>query len=199
MSGAAGRADRKPRAAEQRRRDNVILIGLRGSGKSSVAELLAKRLGWVHVDTDELVEQQAGCSIREIFERHGEVHFRTLETQALEQVARGQRQVISVGGGAILAEHNRRLLRGAGVCIWLTAPPEELHRRLLADARTASLRPPLTDLPGLEEMRQSLQTREPWYAATADHAVDTSGRTIAEVAAAVVELVSLQPGPWKGT
>ncbi|HUU96086.1 MAG TPA: shikimate kinase [Phycisphaerae bacterium] len=198
MSGVRGPGD-TPAAADRPGRDNLILIGLRGSGKSAVARLLAERLGWNAVDADELIERQSGHTIREIFERDGEAGFRTLETQVLERVVRGKRQVISVGGGAILSQHNRQLLRQAGVCIWLTAPPEVLHRRLQADTRTASLRPPLTDMPGLEEIRQVLQTREPLYAATAEHVVDTTDRTVAQVADAVVALVSSLAGPAKGT
>jgi shikimate kinase len=188
-----------PGATDQPSRGNLVLIGLRGSGKSAVAEVLAQRLGWNAVDTDELVEQQSGRTIREIFEADGEAGFRALETRVLERVVRGKRQVISVGGGAILSEHNRRLLRQAGLCVWLTAPPEVLHRRLQADTRTASLRPPLTNMPGLEETRQVLQTREPLYAATAEHVVDTTDRTVTQVADAVVALVSSSPRPAKGT
>jgi shikimate kinase len=199
VSGAREPAGDPPPAADRPGRDNLILIGLRGSGKSAVARLLAERLGWSTFDTDELIERQSGRTIREIFETDGEAGFRTLETQVLERVVRGRRQVLSVGGGAILSQHNQRLLRQAGVCIWLTAPPEVLHRRLQADTRTASLRPPLTNMPGLEEIRQVLQTREPLYAATAEHVVDTTDRTVAQVADAVVALMSSSLGPAKGT
>ena len=199
MSGESEPASDPPAASDRPARDNLILIGLRGSGKSAAAVLLAERLGWNTVDTDELIGRQDGRSIRQIFETDGEAGFRALETQVLERAVRGRRQVLSVGGGAILSEHNRRLLRQASTCIWLTAPPEVLHRRLQTDTRTASSRPPLTDLPGLEEIRQLLQTREPLYAATADHVVDTAQRSIAQVVDAVVALVSSSPGPPKGT
>ena len=199
MNGVREPAGDPPAAADRPGRDNLILIGLRGSGKSAVARLLAERLGWSTFDADELIERQSGRTIREIFETDGEAGFRTLETQVLERVVRGKRQVLSVGGGAILSEHNRRLLRQAGTCIWLTAPPEVLHRRLQVDAGTASSRPPLTGMSGLEEIRQVLQTREPLYAATAEHVVDTTERTVAQVADAVVALVSSSAGPAKGT
>ena len=199
MNGGREPAGDAAPAADRPGQHNLILIGLRGSGKSAVARLVAERLGWNAVDADELIERQSGRTIREIFETDGEAGFRTLETRVLERVMRGKRQVISVGGGAILSEHNQRLLWQAGICIWLTAPPEVLHRRLQADTRTASLRPPLTNMPGLEEIRQVLQTREPLYAATAEHVVDTTERTVAQVADAVVALVSSSAGPAKGT
>lgn len=169
---------------------NVIFIGLRGSGKSAVARRLAELLGFEAVDTDDLIEQRAGHTIREIFETDGETAFRNLETETLDALTRRSGQVISVGGGAILTEHNRQLLRQAGTCIWLTATPEELHRRVQTDARTATQRPALTELSGLEEIRQLAQTREPLYRATAHHVVDTTGRNLDEVTKAVARRLS---------
>lgn len=169
---------------------NVVLIGLRGCGKSSVGRDVAGRLGWTFVDTDEHVERSAERSIREIFERHGEPHFRRLEAQAVERAARGREQVIAVGGGAILSEHNRQILRHGGVCVWLTAPPEELQRRLLADPRTPGLRPALTSQPPLEELQHLLRARQALYAATAHHTIDTVGQSVAEVAERILQLLA---------
>ena len=169
---------------------NVVLIGYRGCGKTSVGRSLATRLGWTFVDTDDLIEAAAGCSIREIFEREGEAGFRVRETTAVQEVARGTQQVISVGGGAILSADNRTMLRGAGVCVWLTAPPEELHRRLQADPRSGSTRPALTSKSELEEIRHLLQRRAPLYAELAEHVVDTAGRSLEQVVAAVFAFLS---------
>jgi shikimate kinase len=169
---------------------NVVLIGLRGCGKTSAGRIVAERLNWTFVDTDEHIERTAERSIREIFEGHGEPHFRHLETQAVERVARGRRQVIAVGGGAVLSEHNRQILRAGGVCVWLTAPPEELQRRLLADPRTPGLRPALTSQPPLEELHHLLRSRQALYAATAHHTIDTLGRSVAEVAERILQLLA---------
>ena len=171
---------------------NLVLIGYRGCGKSSVGRIIARRIGWDFLDTDELLERREGRTIAAIFSADGEPTFRELERRAVEQSLRGMHQVISVGGGAVLSQTNRDKLRPAGVCVWLTAPPEELHRRLQADPYTTTRRPALTASPGLEEVRRVLAERRPFYEAVADHVVDTAGQSAAEVARKVVALVSAE-------
>ncbi|MBU0640790.1 MAG: shikimate kinase [Planctomycetes bacterium] len=165
-------------------------MGPRGCGKTHVGRAVAARVGWKFRDTDDLIEQAAGCSVREIFARAGEEAFRRRETQAIERVTRARQQVISVGGGAVLAERNRFLLSKAGWCVWLTAPAEELHRRLQADPRTPALRPALTAAGGLAEIRRLLRMRNPLYAALADQTVDTAGQSVEQVVEAVVALLA---------
>jgi shikimate kinase len=179
-------------------RGNLILIGMRGSGKSTVGRLLAERMGWPFVDTDELVERQVGGSVRDIFERAGETAFRAHETAALRAVLARRGQVVSAGGGAVLAEVNRELLRSAGFCVWLRCAPAELVDRLSRpdrgwDGATAP-RPRLTSLPPDEEVRQLLLAREPLYEALADGVVDTTHLT----PATVVERVLALPGGLAG-
>ena len=171
---------------------NLVLIGYRGCGKSSVGRIIARQIGWDFLDTDELIERQAGRTIAAIFSADGETTFRKLERRAVEQSLRGMQQVISVGGGAVLSQGNRDKLRLAGVCVWLTAPPEELHRRLQADPHSATRRPALTASPGLEEVRRVLAERRSFYEAVADHVVDTVGQPTTDVARKVVELVSAE-------
>lgn len=165
---------------------NVILVGYRGSGKTSVGRRLAQRFGWSFVDTDDRVEAAAGMSISAIFAQRGESAFRQLESEALAAAARERRQVISVGGGAVISEANRGVLRSAGVCIWLNASPEELHRRMQADPHSAATRPPLTGLGSLDEARHLLDRRRPMYAAVADHVVDTTAKSIEQVVETVM-------------
>ena len=165
---------------------NLILIGYRGCGKTSVGRRLAARLGWSLVDTDERIEAAAGCSIREIFASQGEPAFRQLEAGIIAEVTRGKHRIISVGGGAVLSEANRAALRAAGPCVWLTAPAEELHQRILTDPGSGATRPTLTDRPGLDEVRHLLAQRQPLYAALADHVVDTVARSVEQVADAVL-------------
>lgn len=108
---------------------NVYLIGFRGSGKTTVGQQLAGRLGLSAIDSDDLIEQAAGASIREIFEREGEAGFRDREQAVVEQLASAAEsapRVVSLGGGAILREANRQQLAASGVCVWLTASPEKL-------------------------------------------------------------------------
>jgi shikimate kinase len=161
---------------------NLVLIGYRGCGKTAVGRVVAQRCGWAFVDTDERIVVAAGRTIRDIFAADGEPAFRQLESAVIAEVCRATHQVISVGGGAILSAQNRIRLRSAGACIWLTAPPAELFRRMQADPHDAATRPALTAAGGLAEVRHLLAQREPLYALLAQHVVDTTGRSVAEVA-----------------
>ncbi len=162
-----------------------MLIGTRGAGKSAVAAVLATRLGWTWVDTDALVERRAGATIREIFERLGESEFRRMEAEIVNEACGGARQVISVGGGAVLGDRNRAALRRAGPRVWLTASAETLAARIAADPQTAQTRPPLTARTGLAEVRHLLAQRGPLYAELASLTIDTTNRSAAEVADAI--------------
>lgn len=169
-------------------RDEIVtLIGYRGCGKTVVGRQLAERLGWSFVDTDQTIEETTGQTIREIFQADGEVAFRRMEAEVLEEALAGRRRVISAGGGAVLARRNRKALRSIGVCVWLTASAEELHRRIAADARSAEQRPKLTDRPDVEEVEAVLQARLPVYEATAERVVGTAGRSVEQVVEAVLE------------
>ncbi|MBK9129351.1 MAG: shikimate kinase [Phycisphaerales bacterium] len=162
-----------------------MLIGARGSGKSTVAAALAARLGWTCVDTDALIEARAGTTIRAIFERLGEAEFRRIEAAIVDEVCGGSGQVISVGGGAVLSDRNRAALRRAGPCVWLTASAETLAARIEADPRTAQTRPPLTARAGIEEVRYLLAQRGPLYAELASLTIDTTNRSAVGVADAI--------------
>jgi shikimate kinase len=170
----------------------ISLIGYRGTGKTSVAVVLARRLGWNWIDADEEIQRRSGQSIAEIFATVGEQGFRDLETLAiLESTSSPDRLVLSCGGGAVLRPENRQALKAAGKVVWLQATPQTILKRLAADPRTAAQRPPLTSQGGLEEVRQLLAIREPLYAETADLAVDTEGKTLAAVAAEIVDGLGL--------
>src|SRR5262245_7017378 len=112
---------------------NVFLIGYRGTGKTTIAPLLAQSLGWQPMDTDQLVMAKAAKSIAEIFRTAGEERFRDLESEILAELARGSNQVVSTGGGIILREPNRQLLRQHGWVVWLQSSPEVILRRLQED------------------------------------------------------------------
>ncbi len=172
------------------RASNLILIGYRGCGKTSIGQLVARQLQRPFVDTDELIVAAAGKSIRDIFAQDGEGAFRALESRVLAQVCAGARQIISVGGGAVLAPENRAILKATGLCIWLTAPADELYRRSMADPRSAQTRPALTAHAGLAEVRHLLGQRAPLYAAVADHVLDTAGRSVGQSAADLLALLA---------
>jgi shikimate kinase len=162
----------------------IFLIGYRGSGKSTVARLLAEKLSWDWLDADEALQQRHGRSIRALFAEGGEAAFRDKETALLGELCRLRQHVIATGGGVILREENRRQLRASGKVIWLTADAPTLWQRLQRDARTTEQRPALT-VGGLAEIEELLRQRAPWYAACADWQVDTAGRSPDEVAAAI--------------
>jgi shikimate kinase len=165
--------------------ENVFLIGLRGAGKTSVARLLAERLGWDWVDADAALEAQCGHSIRCIFADLGEAAFRKKEAQVLEQLCQSRRQVIATGGGVVLRAENRARLRASGLVVWLTADAATLWNRLQGDATTAERRPNLS-AGGLAEVMELLRAREPLYRSCADLTVDTAGLAPDEVTDAIL-------------
>lgn len=167
----------------------VSLIGYRGSGKTSVARQLAAALGWTWVDCDDSIEERAGCSIREIFDRQGEAEFRRLERAAIQDVLGREHCVLATGGGAILNADTRRDLQTAGPVIWLQAGVDQIEQRLSGDPSTTERRPALTQSGGRREIERLLIEREPLYRECASLAIDTDNRTIDAVVQSVLDFV----------
>ncbi len=165
---------------------NVLLIGYRGTGKSAVARHLALALGCDWVDADVELELRAGRSISAMFADAGEAAFRDLESAVLTDLLCRRCTVIALGGGVVLREENRKLLRSAGTVVWLTADPDTIHRRLAEDPASIARRPPLTTAGGLDEIRHLLAVRTPLYQECADWIVDTVDKNPAEVAAEIL-------------
>ncbi|MFT7668829.1 MAG: shikimate kinase [Planctomycetota bacterium] len=157
-------------------REIIALVGLRGSGKTSLGSLLAKELGIAFLDLDDrLVELQpgSGASAGEVFEALGEPAFRDLESHALEAcLAVSQPFVLATGGGVVEGLRNRELLGSSCLCIWLQADPETLCARIGVDSTS---RPSLLGLEPLEEMREISLRREPHYKMLAAIELDTAG------------------------
>ena len=168
----------------------VFLVGYRGTGKTTVARLLASHLGWAWIDADDLLELRAGLSIRRVFEAEGEPGFRRRESAVLEELCGLRRHVVATGGGVVLSEDNRRRLKEAGRVVWLTAEATVIRDRLERDRTTGERRPILT-VGGLAEIEELLRMREPLYRAVADLTVDTTGRTPEEVAAVIHKSLNL--------
>jgi shikimate kinase len=157
----------------------VYLVGMPGSGKSTVGPELARRLGVPFVELDERIEHAAGSSVREIFEREGEARFRELEAAVLVEAASHDPSVVSCGGGVVLEPANRVSLRATGEVVFLSVPLEVLAERV----RPGVDRPLIRSEGDLERL---FRDREPLYREFAAHVVDASG-SVDEVAASIEE------------
>jgi len=166
---------------------NIVLIGYRGAGKSSVGRRLATQQGKLFVDTDAIVQERAGRSIRQIFEDQGERVFREHEARAVQAACMHENAVISVGGGAVMNPDNAARLKSAGRIVWLRATAEVLWQRISGDEASGPQRPRLTPKGGLTEVVHKLAEREPVYESLADHVVNTSRATVEDVVRQIIE------------
>ncbi len=170
----------------------IILIGLPGSGKSTVGRQLARKLSASFMDSDLVIEQRLGCSIRAYFEREGEAAFRDVEEQVLadvlaspaEPAAQEQLRVLATGGGAVLRENNRKLLKAAGRVVYLRSSPEDLYKRLRHDRS----RPLLQTGDPLQKLRDLYTIRDPIYRETAHFEIETGRPSVA----ALVNMIMMQ-------
>jgi shikimate kinase len=177
---------------------NLVLVGLMGSGKSTVGRILADRLHRPFVDTDAEVEAEMGVSIAELFHAVGERRFRMLEAERIRHATTLRGQVIAVGGGAVVDSRNVTHLRGTGDLILLDADPEELARRIAEQEATspdAPERPLLAEANDPAKVLAELRVqRDAAYLAAASHVIDTTDRTPEEVAQAVLDWAVQIPG-----
>jgi shikimate kinase len=164
-------------------RENIVLIGFMGSGKSSVGRRIATRLGWRFVDTDRLVVQKNGVEISGIFKTRGEPFFREEERLALESLKNADHCVISTGGGIVTRTENVALLRELGFVVWLTADEEVIFNRVSRNTK----RPLLRTANPRETISKLLAERNRLYEAAAQFTFDTSGISLAQVADQMVE------------
>jgi len=170
----------------------ITLIGYRGSGKSSVARHLAQSLDISWVDSDDVIEEQAGKSIRQIFADDGEAEFRRLECDVVRELTSRPSLIIAAGGGAILAEENRQQMKSSGPVVWLQARAATLADRIQQDDTTADRRPSLTGQSVTEEVVAVLRQRLPLYQDAATNIVDTEGMTPEQVTAEIVAQLSAE-------
>ena len=163
---------------------NLVLIGYRGTGKSTVGKVLAARLGRRIVSTDREIIRRAGSSIPEIVAAHGWDHFRDLESAVCEDLAGQDDLVIDTGGGAILRQQNVDGFKRNGRLFWLTASVETIAARIGGDSQ----RPSLTGTKShVDEIRDVLTERTPKYQAAADVTIATDGRSVDDLATRILE------------
>jgi shikimate kinase len=158
-----------------------------GGGKSTVGRHLAKHLGVAFVDADQWIEQRVGMPVREFFEREGEDAFRDIEGQAIDELTQRPGTVLATGGGAVLREANRRMLRERTSVVYLRATPDDLLRRLRHDTQRPLLQ--VRD-PG-RALRELYQQREPLYRATAHYVIDTGRPSVATLVNMIVMQLEL--------
>jgi len=153
---------------------NIILIGYRGSGKSTVGRRLADRLKMKFVDTDDLIEERYGAPISAIVKSHGWGHFRKLENNVIEGISKKDHLIIAPGGGAVLNTDNVKALRRNGTLVWLKADRQTLLRRMNQDPGTNTRRPTLTGKGASQELKEIMSLREPIYEQVSEIQIDTS-------------------------
>lgn len=168
----------KKQRKENREKENLILIGFMGCGKTTTGLRLSYRMKMPVEDTDKMIEQKAGKTISEIFATEGEAHFRSLETQLLREIKqRKYFRILSVGGGTPVNPVNRQLLRDCGTVVYLRIQPETVYERL----RTDTTRPLLQCENPLYRIRSLMQERSAAYEECADIIVDVDELTTDEV------------------
>ena len=165
----------------------IFLVGMPGSGKSTVGRQLARRLRLPFFDSDHVIEERLGCSIREYFAQAGEEAFRDLEQQVLSELAQGSDAVIATGGGAVLREANRRCLHESGKVVYLRSTPEDLYRRLRHDTQ----RPLLQVADPLAKLRSLYAERDPLYRATSHFPIETGRPSVATLVNMIVMQLEL--------
>ena len=162
---------------------NVVLIGYRGTGKSTVAKALAARLALAMISTDTEIVRRTGQSIPDIVAKHGWDYFRDLESQTCQELADRDRLVIDTGGGAILRGQNVAALKKNGKLFWLTASVTTIGKRIGGDRERPSLTGRKTFIDEIEEV---LSERTPRYQEAADFVIATDGRSVAQVVDEIV-------------
>ncbi len=169
----------------------IVLVGLPGSGKTTVGKQLARRLQLPFVDSDHEIEQRLGCSIREFFEREGEARFRDIEAEVIDALTRSGPMVLSTGGGAVLRPENRQRLKSRGKVFYLRSTPEDVFRRVRHDRN----RPLLQVADPLQKLRELQAARDPLYREVAHYVIETGRPSVATLVNMIVMQLELNGSP----
>lgn len=164
---------------------NIFLIGFMGSGKSTIARMLARETGKTLIEMDETIEAEAGCTINQLFEEHGEDYFRNLESQLVYRIADEGDTVVSCGGGVVLREENVLNMRKNGKIVYLCATAETIYLRV----RHSTNRPLLNGNMNIEYIGNLMEKRLPAYEKAADIVIDVNGKEKGEIVAEILKVV----------
>lgn len=162
---------------------NIVLIGLMGSGKSTIGKLIAEKLGIKFADTDDLIIHKAQKPIKQIFAEEGEIFFRDIESKVIEEVSKEENIVISTGGGAVLRDENVESLKKNGILFYLYAPAEELYERIKDDTER-----PLIKTPNPLETLKKIQEAREYFYNKADYKITTCGKSPEESADEIIRI-----------
>lgn len=165
-------------------KSNIILIGFMGSGKTSVGQFLANKLGYEFKDTDKMIEEEQKCTVQSIFATKGEKYFRHLETETIKNLNdKLNNTILSTGGGLPITEGNGVLLRQLGQVIFLRTKKDTIRKRLAGD----NTRPLLAGSDQEEKMEALLNQRTPVYETVAHRIIDTDNKSLDEIAKEIME------------
>lgn len=166
---------------------NIVLIGFMCSGKSRVGAALAKKLGWPHIDTDEMIRKDVGSSIADIIVSQGESAFREIENKAVGLVSSLNKTVISTGGGVPTSDANMKMLSSQGQLIWLKVSPETVLKR----AGNLKSRPLINSNDPLSSIRRLMSEREKFYS-QAPYSLSVDGLVPHQLADKIIEMVPIE-------
>jgi shikimate kinase len=168
---------------------NIVLIGFSGTGKSSVGQSLAARLGWKFVDTDDALVARFGRPLERVFAEEGEEAFRQAERELVASHCARSGQVLALGGGAVMSDANRECIKHGNWVVCLDASPPTILSRLQADVD--EVRPLLQDRDPLQRICSLKEARAPYYA-LADHTINTDGLAISEVVEQIIRWLRVE-------
>ncbi len=168
---------------------NIVLIGFRGTGKSTVGKLLANRLKRDFIDTDEYIEKTTGKTIKDIFEEEGEEGFRKTEAETIAKLSKMENKIIAAGGGVVLKDENVKSLKSNGFLILLEATPEIIHDRIRQDKKTTQQRPSLTNKNSFDEIKHLINKRQPLYENAANYTINTSYVSCEDIVEEIITVI----------